>query len=147
MPATPEALKSAQIAATAAHDKLATDIVAVDVSTHLALTDIFVIASAPSDRQVVAIVDNVEEQMRKAGMKPLRREGERGGHWVLLDFGDIVVHVMQDEDRVFYQLERLWKDCPAVPLELDQAPGENAAHESDSAQGGTDTPEENGASS
>lgn len=118
MPATPEALQSAHIAATAAEDKLATDITAIDVSKHLALTDVFVIASAPNDRQVVAIVDNVEQQMRLAGLKPLRREGERSGHWVLLDFGDIVVHVMQEEDRLFYQLERLWKDCPTVPLTL-----------------------------
>ncbi len=116
MPASPEAVAQAQIAAAAADDKLATEIVAIDVSEHLALTDIFVVASAPTERQVAAIVDNVEDEMREAGYKPLRREGERSGHWVLLDFGDIIVHVMQAEDRVFYQLERLWKDGQVVPL-------------------------------
>lgn len=126
MPATPEALHAAQIAARAAEDKLATDITAVDVSEHLALTDVFVLASAPNDRQVQAVVDNVEEQMRREGHKPLRREGERTGHWVLLDFGDIVVHVMQEEDRLFYQLERLWKDCPVVPLRLGPPHGDEA---------------------
>ncbi|GAB47993.1 ribosome silencing factor [Mobilicoccus pelagius] len=117
MAATPEALTQARQAAAAADDKLATDIVAIDVSEHLALTDVFVIASAPTDRQVQAIVSGVEKKMHEVGVKPLRREGEREGHWVLLDFGDIVVHVMQAEDRMFYQLERLWKDCPRVPLE------------------------------
>ncbi|WP_313021747.1 ribosome silencing factor [Mobilicoccus sp.] len=117
MAATPEALIQARLAAEAADDKLATDIVAIDVSGHLALTDVFVIASAPTDRQVQAIVDAVERAMHESGVKPLRREGEREGHWVLLDFGDIVVHVMRAEDRMFYQLERLWKDCPIVPLE------------------------------
>lgn len=126
MAATPEALDQAQTAATAADDKLATDIVAIDVSEHLALTDVFVIASAPSERQVNAIVDGVEKAMRDSGVKVLRREGEREGHWVLLDFGDIVVHVMQAEDRVFYQLERLWKDCPTVPLTGLGAPQERA---------------------
>lgn len=116
MPATPEAIAQARTAALAADDKLASDIVAIDVSEHLALSDIFVIASAPTDRQVQAVVDNVEEKMREAGHKPLRREGERQGHWVLLDFGDIIVHVMQAEDRMYYQLERLWKDGPIVPL-------------------------------
>lgn len=117
MAATPEALTQARQAAAAADDLLATDIVAIDVSEHLALTDVFVIASAPTDRQVQAIVDAVERRMHEAGHKPLRREGEREGHWVLLDFGDVVVHVMRAEDRMFYQLERLWKDCPRVSLE------------------------------
>ena len=117
MAATPEALTQARQAAAAADDLLATDIVAIDVSEHLALTDVFVIASAPTDRQVQAIVDAVERRMHEAGNKPLRREGEREGHWVLLDFGDVVVHVMRAEDRMFYQLERLWKDCPRVSLE------------------------------
>lgn len=117
MAATPEALTQARQAALAADDKLATDIVAIDVSEHLALTDVFVIASAPTDRQVQAIVDAVERGMHEAGHKPLRREGERQGHWVLLDFGDVVVHVMRAEDRMFYQLERLWKDCPSVPVD------------------------------
>ncbi len=118
MAATPHAIELARIAALAADDKLATNIVALDVSGHLALTDIFVIASAPNDRQVRAIIDNVEEKLHQAGAKPLRREGEREGRWVLLDFGDIVVHVQHEEERLYYQLERLWQDCPRVELEL-----------------------------
>lgn len=136
MPATHEAIELARAAATAADDKLATDIVAIDVSEHLALTDVFVIASAPTDRQVGAIVDSVEEQLRKGGHKPLRREGERDAHWVLVDFGDIIVHVMQAEDRVFYQLERLWKDCPSVPLPGVGRPGEQDASASSRPQEG-----------
>lgn len=65
-----------------------------------------------------SVVDSVEEKLREAGVKPLRREGEREGRWVLLDFGDIIVHLQHEEERGFYQLERLWKDCPAVPLRL-----------------------------
>ena len=62
------------------------------------------------------IVDDIEEQLRDLGCKPLRREGEKEGRWVLLDFGDIVVHVQHQEERVFYALERLWKDCPVIPF-------------------------------
>jgi ribosome-associated protein len=88
----------------------------IDVSEQLALTDVFVIVSASTDRQVGAIVDEVEDQLREKGAKPIRREGERDGRWVLLDFGDIVVHVQHDEEREFYELERLWKDCPEIDL-------------------------------
>jgi ribosome-associated protein len=80
------------------------------------LTDVFVIASAPSERQVGAIVDEVEDRLRELGSKPLRREGEREGRWVLIDFGDIIVHVQHEEERDYYALERLWKDCPEVDL-------------------------------
>ena len=116
MSATPRAVELAQAAAAAAHDKLAHDVIGLDVSGQLALTDVFVIASAPNERQVGAIVDAVEERLHTLGSKPLRREGQREGRWVLLDFGDIVVHVMHSEDREFYDLERLWKDCPPVVL-------------------------------
>ena len=112
------AIDLAKAAAAAAGDKLATKIVALDVSEQLALTDIFVLASAPNDRQVNAIVDGVEEKLRQLGVKPVRREGERDGRWVLLDFSDIVVHVQHEEERAYYQLERLWKDCPAIDLTL-----------------------------
>jgi ribosome-associated protein len=114
--ATQHAIDLAKAAAEAAEDKLATRIVALDVSEQLALTDIFVLASAPNDRQVNAIVDGVEEKLRQLGVKPVRREGERDGRWVLLDFSDIVVHVQHEEEREYYQLERLWKDCPAIDL-------------------------------
>jgi len=107
---------SARAAASAAEDKLATKIVALDVSEQLALTDIFLLASAPNDRQVNAIVDSIEDKLRELGVKPVRREGERDGRWVLIDFADIVVHVQHEEERSYYQLERLWKDCPAIEL-------------------------------
>ncbi|MDK1474374.1 ribosome silencing factor [Streptomyces sp. 549] len=107
-------------AAQAAADKLAHDIVAYDVSDVLAITDAFLLASAPNDRQVKAIVDGVEEHLLKElGVKPVRREGERDGRWVLLDYIDIVVHVQHSEERVFYALERLWKDCPRLDLPED----------------------------
>jgi ribosome-associated protein len=116
VPATERALDLAKVAALAAEDKLATTITAIDVSEQLALTDVFVIVSAPTDRQVGAIVDEVEDRLRDEGAKPVRREGERDGRWVLIDYGDIVVHVQHDEERDFYELERLWKDCPELEL-------------------------------
>lgn len=116
MPATDRAIELARVAARAAEDKLATTITALDVSEQLALTDVFVIVSASNERQVGAIVDEVEHKLRQAGAKPMRREGERDGHWVLLDFSDLVVHVQRDEERDFYDLERLWKDCPEIEL-------------------------------
>ncbi len=103
-------------AADAASEKLADDIVAYDMSEALAITDAFLLCSATNDRQVRAIVDAVEEGLRQHGAKPIRREGEREGRWVLLDFGDIVVHVQHIEERLYYALERLWRDCPVVPL-------------------------------
>jgi ribosome-associated protein len=77
---------------------------------------VFVIASAPNERQVQAIVDGVEERLRQDGVKPVRREGHREGRWVLLDFIDVVVHVQHSEERVFYALDRLWRDCPTIPF-------------------------------
>jgi ribosome-associated protein len=112
--ATDEAQRLALVAAHAAADKKAHDIVVLDVSDQLVITDCFVIASAPNERQVGAIVDSVEEKMRAAGTKPVRREGAREGRWVLLDFVDVVVHVQHAEERTFYGLERLWKDCPRI---------------------------------
>jgi ribosome-associated protein len=114
-------------AAQAAADKLATDVVLLDVSERLVITDVFVIASAPSERQVESIVDAVEERLRREGVKPVRREGEREGRWVLLDFVDVVVHVQHAEERAFYGLERLWKDCPAIPFADASAPAGHAA--------------------
>lgn len=106
----------AEAAAHAAADKKASNIVLLDVSEQLVITDVFVIASAPNERQVGAIVDNIEEQLAKAGSKPVRREGAREGRWVLLDYVDVVVHVQHDEERTFYGLERLWKDCPTLEV-------------------------------
>lgn len=114
--ASDRAILLAQSAATAAADKLATDVVALDVSDQLVITDVFLLASAPNDRQVRAIVDAVEEKLLEHRAKPVRREGEREGRWVLLDFGDLVVHVQHDEEREYYALERLWRDCPPIEL-------------------------------
>jgi ribosome-associated protein len=116
-----QSLRLAKVAALAAEDKLAEHVVAIDVSDQLPLTDVFVIASAPTERQVGAIVDEVEDKLREQGAKPIRREGEREGRWVLIDFGDIVVHVQHEEEREFYALERLWKDCPEVDLDTVDA--------------------------
>jgi ribosome-associated protein len=117
--ASERALELATAAARAASGKLATGVVAIDVSEHLVITDVFVLASAPNDRQVKAIVDGVEEELHKVGAKPIRREGEREGRWVLIDFGDIVVHVQHEEEREYYSLERLWRDCPPIELPDD----------------------------
>jgi ribosome-associated protein len=114
--ATDRAIELATAAALAAAEKLATDVVALDVSDQLVITDVFLIASAPNDRQVRAIVDAIEEKLHALGAKPIRREGAREGRWVLLDFGDLVVHVQHAEEREFYALERLWRDCPAIDL-------------------------------
>ena len=91
----------------------------IDVSEQLVITDCFVIASASNERQVNAIVDEVEEKMRLAGHKPARREGTREGRWTLLDYVDIVVHIQHHDERDFYALDRLWRDCPVVPVDLD----------------------------
>ncbi|HEX6150559.1 ribosome silencing factor [Nocardioides sp.] len=119
MTATERAVELVTTAARAASEKLATDIIAFDVSDQLAITDAFVIASGSNDRQVKAIVDEVEDKLRETGAKPIRREGERDGRWVLIDYGDIVVHVQHEEEREFYALERLWRDCPTIPLPAD----------------------------
>ena len=124
MTASDRALELVTVAARAASDKLATDVVAIDVSDHLVITDVFLLASAPNDRQVRAIVDAVEEALQKRGAKPVRREGEREGRWVLLDYGEVVVHVQHAEERTYYALERLWRDCPEIPLpELERVEG------------------------
>jgi ribosome-associated protein len=117
--ATARAVGLTVLAARAAAGLKAADLVALDVSGRLALTDIFLLASGTNERQVGAIVDAVEEAMYLAGVKLLRREGKAQGRWVLLDFGDVVVHVQHAEDREFYALERLWKDCPKVALPAD----------------------------
>jgi ribosome-associated protein len=105
-------------AAQAAADKKAQDIVIIDVADQLVITDAFLIASAPNERQVHAIVDAIEERLLELPekAKPARREGERAGRWVLLDYVDLVVHVQHNEEREFYSLDRLWKDCPTIPF-------------------------------
>ena len=103
-------------AAHAASEKLAEDIVAIDVSNHLVLTDVFLLCSAANDRQVKAIVDGIEARLDEMDVDPVRREGEREGRWVLLDYLDLVVHVQHSEERSYYGLERLWKDGARIEL-------------------------------
>lgn len=137
MTATEEAVRMARTAARAAAAKLGTDIVVIDVSEQLAITDCFVIVTGSNDRQVNAIVDEIELRMREAGDKPARREGTREGRWVLLDYIDIVVHVQHTEEREFYGLDRLWRDCPTVPVDLDDVVPEGSALDDDGAGPGT----------
>ncbi|MEO7017197.1 MAG: ribosome silencing factor [Leifsonia sp.] len=118
MTASDRAREILQLAARAADSKGAEDLVALDVSGPLPLTDIFLLATGRVERNVAAIAGEIEDQLNDAGVKTLRREGKAEGRWVLLDFGDLVVHVFHEEDRMYYALERLWKDCPVVPLQL-----------------------------
>ena len=121
MTATERAQELALAAAQAAADKKADNIVLLDVSEQLVITDIFLLASAPNERQVKSIVDAIEERLLAEGEKPIRREGQRDGRWVLLDYADIVVHVQHAEERTYYALERLWRDCPTIDFTPDGA--------------------------
>jgi ribosome-associated protein len=105
-----------RLAAAAAAEKKATDVVAMFVGDTLVVTDYFLIATGANDRQVHAIADSIEDALREAGVKPRGREGERELKWVLLDYGDFVVHVFQAAERDFYRLERLWSDAPVLTL-------------------------------
>lgn len=116
MTASARAVELATAAAQAAADKLGKDLVLLDVSEQLVITDVFVVITGDNERQVQAIVDAVEDSLRERGAKPSRREGRHDGRWVLLDYLEIIVHVLHSEDREFYALERLWKDCPAIPF-------------------------------
>jgi len=116
--ASERAIDLVAVAALAADSKQGEDLVALDVSGPLPLTDAFLLVTGRNERNVVAIADQVEEKMIEAGAKPLRREGKSEGRWILLDFGDVIVHVFHEEDRMYYSLERLWRDCPVIPLEL-----------------------------
>lgn len=120
MAATPESIKLTYIAARAASEGKATSITAIDVSERLVLTDVFLVISGSTERQVRALVDDVEEALHKVGHRRVRREGLEGqARWVIVDFGDIMVHVQQDEDREFYALEKLWGDQPVIELPDD----------------------------
>ncbi|MCG7416742.1 ribosome silencing factor [Microbacterium sp. ACRRU] len=118
MTASANGIEMARIAAIAADSKSGEDLVALDVSEPLPLVDIFLLVTGRNERNVAAIADEVEEKLLEGGHKRLRREGRQESRWVLLDFGDLVVHVFHEQERVYYGLERLWKDCPVVPLEL-----------------------------
>lgn len=131
MTATDRAIDLVRVAARAADSKQGVDIVALDVSAPLPLADAFVLVTGRNERNVQAIASEVEEKMIEAGAKPLRREGRAEGRWILIDFGDVVVHVFHEEERLFYSLERLWKDCPVIPLDL---PAANASTEGGSTE-------------
>jgi len=126
MAATENGRRMLQIAAAAADSKGGEDLVGLDVSDPLPLVDIFLLVTGRSERNVAAIADEIEDKLLEAGHKRLRREGRQEARWVLLDFGDLVVHVFHEEERVYYGLERLWKDCPVVPIDLPErvAPGQ-----------------------
>ncbi|MDP5225681.1 MULTISPECIES: ribosome silencing factor [Arthrobacter] len=126
MSASASAIETARLIGKAADDKQAEEIVALDVSERMPFSDIFVIASAETERQVKSIADEIEEQLLASGRKILRQEGRAAGRWILLDFSDVVVHVQHGEERAFYALERLWQDCPSVDLELPEHPGRDA---------------------
>ena len=117
MRGAPPSREVAARAARAAAAKQATDIVALDVHELIVITDYFVIASGGSERQVRTIVEEVEKSLRELGMKPIRREGEDDRRWVLLDYFDVVVHVFAQEERDYYDLERLWRDAPTLEWE------------------------------
>ena len=119
MTASHESVQLAIAAALAASEKLAEDIIAIDVSEHVVITDVFLMCSAANDRQVAGVVDAIEDALLKLGSKTLRREGEQENHWVLLDYGDIVIHVQLAEERIHYAIERLWKDCPLIALPVE----------------------------
>ncbi len=132
MTASTRAIELADIAAKAADKRLGFDIVALDVSNNMPLTDIFLLASGRNERMVLSIADEIEDAMRDIGQRTLRREGRREGRWVLLDFNDIVVHVFHEEERTFYGLERLWNDAPVVKLDLGE--GDAAADQPNQAE-------------
>ena len=116
MTASANAIELLAIAARAADAKQGEDLVALDVSGPLPLTDVFLLVTGRNERNVIAIATEIEDRLIEAGHKPLRREGRAEGRWILLDFGDLVVHVFHEEDRMYYSLERLWRDCPAIPI-------------------------------
>lgn len=124
MQAPETAVEMLQVAADAAVSKGGEDLVALNVSEPLPLVDIFLLVTGNSERNVAAIADEVEDRLHEAGHRRLRREGRDEARWVLLDFGDLIVHVFHAEERVYYGLERLWRDCPVIPIEAADASGE-----------------------
>lgn len=121
MPALQDSINAVRVAAEAANRLKATDIVAFDVADLLGITDIMMVAGASNERQVLAVAEEIEKDLylKCSGRQPRSREGLTEGQWVLLDYGDFVIHVMHQESRDFYRLERLWKDCPSIDLQLE----------------------------
>ncbi|HEY9310563.1 MAG TPA: ribosome silencing factor [Microbacterium sp.] len=116
MTASDQALETLALAARAADSKGGDDLVALDVSRQIPFADVFLIVTGNSERNVIAIADEIEDVLGRAGTPTKRREGHQVGRWILLDFGDLVVHVFHQEERLYYGLERLWADCPALPV-------------------------------
>jgi ribosome-associated protein len=115
--ATPDAIEAARVAAAAISDKKGEDILLLDLSGLLVVTDVFVVASGTSNRHVKSLVEDAEEALRPLGRRPIRREGVDYGEWVLLDYGDVVIHVFDRETRAYYELERLWADAPRIEFQ------------------------------
>jgi ribosome-associated protein len=116
MPASKSVTELTQVAARAIADKFGTEMVAIDLSDQMVLSEVFLIATGANVRQVDAIADEVEEQLRLIGEKPARREGT--DEWILLDYSDLVVHIQSAELRRYYMLDRLWNDCPTIELDV-----------------------------
>jgi ribosome-associated protein len=116
-----DSLDRALAAARAASDKLAEDLLILDVQSVIGITDYFVICSGRNERQVQTIIEEIEKRLATEGVKPLRREGEHQHRWVLLDYGDFIAHVFHEEERQYYELERLWKDAARIPAEPEAA--------------------------
>ena len=123
MTASDRARELLSAAALAADSKQGEDIVALDVTGPLPLTDVFLLVTGRNERNVQSIAGEIEDRLNQLGVKTLRREGRAEGRWILLDFGDLIAHVFHEEDRMYYSLERLWKDCPVLPLDLPAASG------------------------
>lgn len=135
MTALQSSIDAVRIAAAAADRMKGTDIVAFDVTGPIAITDVMMIVTASNERQVLAVAEEIEKDLYTKGghLQPRSREGLQEGRWVLLDFGDFVIHVMHEEERRFYRLESLWNDCPAIDLQLPEAPESSGASEPASA--------------
>jgi ribosome-associated protein len=116
MPASKSVIDLTQVAARAIAEKLGTDMIALDLSDQLVLSEVFLIATGGNVRQVDSIADFVEEKLREIGEKPARREGTE--EWVLLDYSDLVVHIQSTTLRNYYMLDRLWNDCPRIELDI-----------------------------
>ena len=116
MPASTACVERTQIAARAAVDKFGTELVALDLSDQTVLSEVFLIITASNSKMIDTIADEVEEKLRLAGDKPLRREGK--DEWILLDYSDLVVHIQSTELRRYYMLDRLWNDCPQIELDV-----------------------------
>ena len=119
--ATSEAITAARTAAAAIEDKKGEDILALDLSGLLVVTDVFLVATGTSNRHVKTLVEDAEEALKSIDRRPIRREGVDFGEWVLLDYGDLVIHVFDRDTRAYYELERLWADAPTIDLELSSS--------------------------